>query len=92
MGFLVGDIFSKEVDNLSQFDLIVANEVLYYMNNMPVILRRTRIISCSNFVTYFSGEMARMDPQILSFPDVDSEIMVFEDARWPAAWWRCNLI
>lgn len=90
--FLVGDIFSEEVDALAPFDLVVANEVLYYMHDMPKVLRRMQAISRNNFVTYFAGEMANLDPQVLSLPNVDSEIMEFKDARWRAAWWRSDQV
>ena len=43
--FWVGDIFSKKVDALGPFDLVVANEVLYYMTDIPAVLRRMQLLS-----------------------------------------------
>ena len=87
--FLIGDIFSKEVDDLTPFDLVVANEVLYSMIDTPEVLQRMQKLSRNNFVTYHSGQMANLDPQVLSLSGVNSEIIEFKDTRWRATWW-CN--
>lgn len=86
--FLVGDIFSKEVDALAPFDLVVACEVLYYMADVRLALRRIRLLSHNNLVTYFDGELANLDHHILSLPGTDSELFEFKDSRWRAAWQR----
>ena len=85
--FLVGDVFSQEVDDLGPFDLVVACEVLYYMSDLPATLQRMRAIGCNNFVTYFGGAMKTLDMQILTLPGIASEIFEFEQTRWRAAWW-----
>jgi SAM-dependent methyltransferase len=86
--FLVGDIFSKELDARGPFDLVVASEVLYYITDTRAVLQRMRALGRNNLVTYFTGSMATLDPQVLSLPGVVSEIMEFERSRWRAAWWR----
>ena len=88
--FLVGDIFSQEVDAQAPFDLVIASEVLYYMSDVPVVLRRMRMLGRNNLVTYFAGEMANLDPQVLSLPGVVSQMVEFENARWRAVWWRSD--
>lgn len=86
--FLVGDIFSKEVDARAPFDLVLASEVLYYMTDTCAVLQRMRALGRNNLVTYFAGAMATLDPQVLSLPGVASEILEFKQSRWRAAWWR----
>jgi len=86
--FLVGDIFSPEVHAQAPFDLVVACEVLYYMNNVPAALRQMRALGRNSLVTYFAGEMETLDPQVLSLPGAASEILEFNGTRWRVAWWR----
>ena len=88
--FLVGDIFSHDVDVRAPFDLVVASEVLYYMTDTSAVLERMRVIGRNNLVTYFAGTMATLDPQVLCLPGVDSEILEFNQSRWRIAWWRCD--
>jgi len=87
--FLVGDIFSAEVVALAPFDLIVACEVLYYMTDVPAVLRQMRALGRNCLVTYFSGEMANLDPHVsASLPGARSEILEFEGSQWRALWWH----
>lgn len=85
---MVGNVFSQEVDARAPFDLVVACEVLYYMRDVPLALRRIQALARNILVTYFAGEMETLDPQILSFPGAVSEILELKQSRWRAAWWR----
>ena len=86
--FLVGGIFSQEVDARAPFDLVIASEVLYYMSDVPAVLRRMRALGHNNLVTYFADEMENLDLQVLSLPGVASEVLEFKHARWRVVWWR----
>ena len=86
--FLVGDIFSSEVNAHAPYDLVVACEVLYYMSDVPAALRRMRELGRNSLVTYISREMETLDAHILSLPGVASETFEFESSRWRAAWCR----
>ena len=86
--FLVGDVFFQEIGAQAPFDLVCACEVLYYMSDVPAALRRMRALGRNNLLTYFAGQMATLDSQVLSLPGVVSEVLEFEHARWRAAWWR----
>ena len=88
--FLVGDVFSQEVDARAPFDLVVACEVLYYMSDVPAALRRMRELGRKGLVTYFARDMGILDPQVLSLPGTASEILEFERVRWRAVWWGCD--
>ena len=86
--FLVGDIFLPEVAARAPFDLVIASEVLYYISDVHGVLGRMRELGRNNLVTYFVGEMANLDPQVLSLPGAVSEMLEFENVRWRAVWWR----
>jgi len=85
--FLVGDVFSSEIDARAPFDLVVACEVLYYMSDITIALRRIQAVGRNSLVTYFAGEMETLDPEVLSLSGAVSEILEFKHARWRAAWW-----
>ncbi len=86
--FFVGDIFSKECRRGAPYDLVVACECLYYMKEIPDVISRMRELGRNTLVSYFSGRMDELDPQILSVPEAMSEILEFEGARWRIVWWR----
>jgi SAM-dependent methyltransferase len=86
--FLVGDIFSQEVGALAPFDLVVACEVLYYMNDVPAALRRMRALGRNCLVSYFDREMGSLDQQVLDSPGIVSGIMEYQNTRYRVAWLR----
>jgi SAM-dependent methyltransferase len=86
--FLVGDIFSQEVGALAPFDLVVACEVLYYMNDVPAALQRMQALGRNCLVTYFAREMEILDQQILDSPYIVSEVIECQNIQYRAAWWR----
>lgn len=88
--FLVGDIFSQSVGVHAPFDLVVACEVLYYMSDVPAVLRQMQLLGRNNLVTYYDRTMKTLDLQILSLPGVKSEILEFEGVRWRVAWWSVD--
>ena len=85
--FVVGTIFSSEVDTYAPFDLIVASEVLYYMKDIPAVLARMRELSSANLVSYYSDEMANLDPQVLSIPNAEAKTVTFGATQWRVVWW-----
>jgi SAM-dependent methyltransferase len=86
--FLVGDIFCQEIRVQAPFDLVVGCEVLYYMADVPAALRQMQALGLYNFVTYFAGEMEKLDLQVLSLPGSASDFIEIENSRWRAAWWQ----
>ena len=90
--FLVGDIFSQELDVRVPFDLVVACEVIYYMSEVPAALRRIQALGRNCFVTYYAGVMENLDPQALSLSGAVSEILEFNQSRWRAVWWRNDYV
>jgi SAM-dependent methyltransferase len=88
--FFVGDIFSPWVRAKAPFDLVVACEVLYYMSDVPTVLRCMREIGRNGFVTYFDREMKTLDPDVLSLHGVAGDIIEYGNVRWRAVWWRSH--
>lgn len=85
--FLVGDIFSPELDARAPFDVVVASEVLYYINDVRAFIRRMNTLGCFNLVTYFADEMANLDPHVLSQPGASFELLTYDHVSWRAVWW-----
>ncbi|MEW6187423.1 MAG: class I SAM-dependent methyltransferase [Thermodesulfobacteriota bacterium] len=85
--FIVGDIFTKELDSIGPFDLIVASEVLYYMEDISAALQRIQELGNNYLITYFARKLEILDPYILSLPGVKSDFLEFENIRWRIAWW-----
>jgi len=86
--FFVGDIFSQEVRDLTPFDLVIACEVLYYMSDIQSALKQIWGLSKNRLVTYYSGTMKKLDPQVLSLPGTVTEILEYKGSRWRVAWWK----
>jgi SAM-dependent methyltransferase len=86
--FVVGDIFCPEIAAVAPFDLVVASEVLYYFADVPAALRQIQVLGRSCLVTYFSGEMEHLDPQVsVWLPGARSAILAFEGSQWQTLWW-----
>jgi SAM-dependent methyltransferase len=85
--YYVGDISSREIDEFRPYDLVVACEVLYYMNDVSAALRRMQELGRNCFVTYYCREMESLDKWVLSIPGVSSEYFEYENIGWRAAWW-----
>jgi SAM-dependent methyltransferase len=83
--FIVGDVFCSALIASAPYDLIVACEVLYYMPDIVGILRQMRKLASNIFVTYFSDEMARLDPIILTMPGCTYDTIQYEESRWRIA-------
>jgi SAM-dependent methyltransferase len=86
--FLIGDIYSDNVNELAPFDLVVACEVIYYMSDVETSLNRIREIGRNGLVSYYGKHFGKLDPLVLSIPGATSEIIEFNQARWRIACWK----
>jgi 2-polyprenyl-3-methyl-5-hydroxy-6-metoxy-1,4-benzoquinol methylase len=87
--FLACDIArSERPTGWPSFDVVTACEVLYYMSNIRRAI--SAMESCGNamLVTYVDDHRGKLDPIILSKPNVVSTGIAFGDTRWTAAFWR----
>lgn len=86
--FLVGDIFSRELEGLAPFDLVVACEVVYYLDDVQSALDRLGRLSANRLVTYHAGVMPRLDPFFSCLRCSGTEILKYDVSHWRATWWR----
>ena len=87
--FFVGDIFSPEVSSSGVFDLIVACEVMYYMNDVPAVLKQMRALAHNCLLTYYVTHTENLDQQLSACcPDAFSEVIEFQNWWWRVVWWR----
>ncbi len=84
--FIVGDVFSSRVADRAPYDLVVACEVLYYMPDPEASLRQMRNLASNILVTYFSDEMVRLDPIVLTMRGCAHGTIQFQDSSWRIAW------
>jgi len=87
--FGVGDVFNcKMLQDVPRFDLVVACEVLYYMQDVSAAITRLSELGRWCFVTYYQGQFDKMDQYFISKPHVQTEIFQFEETSWKAVWWQ----
>jgi len=86
--FLTGDIFSRELEELAPFDLVVACEVVHYIADVQSVLDRLGNLSANRLVTCYAGAIARLDPFFARLPGAVTEILKYGGSQWRATWWR----
>lgn len=84
--FLAGDICSKSLAREIPFDLVVACEVIYYMRDITTAVEQMRALGRMVVVTYFDGEVKKLDPEILSVPGCESATIQYGPSLWRVAW------
>lgn len=89
--FVVGDICSGYASGSEPFDLLVACEVLYYVPDTQSVVDTMRKLANRVLVTYFSEEMAKLDPIFLPFCEGSREIVGPQASRWRVVWFRGRL-
>jgi len=81
--FSAEDLFSIR----GRFDLVVAAEVLYYVQDIPAFLDRMTELGSACLVTYYQPYADRLDPYFARIPGARREMLQFKDVRWSAVWW-----
>lgn len=91
--FLMGDITCIERPvSWPFFDVVTACEVLYYMSDIPKAVSAMESCGKAVLVTYVDDHRGKLDPIILSKPNVASTSIAFSDTRWTAAFWRTGTL
>jgi SAM-dependent methyltransferase len=84
-----GDLFTaKLLSGAERFDLVVACEVLYYMNNIGAALDRISQLGAACLVTYYRGQAKLLDPYFAELSNNNKTTFSFQDESWNAVWWR----
>jgi SAM-dependent methyltransferase len=86
--FVAGDIFTSDFLQGRRFDLVVACEVLYYIQDVAAALARFRELGDAALVTYYDLHAETLDPYVLAAPEVGTSKVTFGSASWTVAWWR----
>lgn len=79
---------SQIVKQQAPFDLVVAAEVLYYINDLDEALSLMEQSGRACFVTYYLKMDARLRPLIATRCQLQSADFEYEGTRWLAHWWK----
>lgn len=84
--FICSDFMIYETSR--RFDLVVAMEVLYYLQDIPAAIRRMQQLGRACCVGYFGSAIPLLDPHLQKVPGVKFHTLQ-EDARHQIrfAWW-----
>jgi len=71
-----------------RFDLVVACEVLYYMEDVPLFLRQMSELGRHCLVTYYDGRGSKqIAARLAELSNTETASFRFEDVTWCAVWW-----
>lgn len=68
--------------------LIVACEMIYYVQNVETILDVMSAMGRACLVSYYASHRERLDPILEKKPGLKSDSIRFEDTEWVVSWWR----
>jgi hypothetical protein len=69
-------------------DLVVACEMLYYVDDIPRMIKRLSQLGRACLVTYHHGQAKQLDHHFSSLANHTREQFRFGDTEWNAVWWR----
>jgi len=71
-----------------QYDLVIACEVLYYIQDVPAALRALNALGRRRLVSYFQGEATRLDGYFSGVPGLRSHVIARDGTAWKIVWWE----
>jgi 2-polyprenyl-3-methyl-5-hydroxy-6-metoxy-1,4-benzoquinol methylase len=87
--FAVGDMYDlPQSVPKTQFDLVTACEVLYYMTDVSRALRRLSELARICLISYYDGACEVLDKRVGEMPGVKFTSVSWHDTSWTLAWWR----
>jgi SAM-dependent methyltransferase len=90
--FGVADLLNcPRIPGGGKYDLVVACEVLYYLQDVEAAIAALNTLGRRCLVTYFQGEVPRLDVFLLRIPDVRSRLIERDGTTWKVAWWDAAL-
>ncbi len=82
------DLYTQPFMSDDRFDLVVACEVLYYMEDVPAFLREMSRLGRSCLVTYYDGRGSKkIAAHLEDLSNTETTSFRFEDVTWCAVWW-----
>lgn len=86
--FFVGDVNSQPwSQDVKQFDLVVACEVLYYISDIQGTLDTMNRLGKACFVSFFSPEVYKLTELIEAIPGVQKSWIAHDRTVWLLAYW-----
>jgi predicted TPR repeat methyltransferase len=86
--FQVGDLGQCVTRFDTPFDLVVACEVLYYLEDLDFGYQAVRRLGKSAFITYYAGVFERLDPFFSEKPVQRDVIRIAGADQWRVIWWQ----
>lgn len=87
--FFIGALDNARcISELRRFDLAMACEVLYYMQDVPAALSRMSACSSWCFITYHGKQSRYLDPFVITKKNAQSTYIRCGDVTWTAVWWK----
>lgn len=87
--FYVGDLTSQPwAHEENRYDLVVACEVLYYIEDVKKTLHTMNRLGKSCFVTFFTPEAYKLSAIVESIPGVQKNWLSHDGTTWLVAHWR----
>lgn len=86
--FGVADLFTcSRRSGGEKYDLVVACEVLYYIQDIDAAIARLNELGRRCLVTYFFKEAPKLDSHVARIPGVRSRTIGRGVLSWTVAWW-----
>lgn len=86
---VAGDLLAQPwAGEVHRYDIVTAFEVLYYVKDIPRLLRAMSTLGRSCIVSYFVPSAEIVEPPLLAMPIEGRDGFRFEDTHWRIAWWR----
>jgi 2-polyprenyl-3-methyl-5-hydroxy-6-metoxy-1,4-benzoquinol methylase len=88
--FVSGDLTNvgRFVNAPQQFDVVVACEVLYYIEDVPKVLKEMSGLGRHCLVTYYSSHREKLDRELGAIHFAGRETIRCDDHSWSVVWWR----
>ncbi len=87
--FYVGDLESQAwAQEENRYDLVVACEVLYYIEDVKKTLQTMNRLGKSCFITFFTPEAHKLSAIVESIPGVQKNWLSHAGTTWLVAHWR----
>ena len=82
----VADIDSYQLDR-AKFDLVVACEILYYVKDIPRVLKKMNELGRNCMVTFYQSGTCDLDKYFDGNKYIKSKVIQSGQVSWKVVWW-----
>ena len=88
--FVAGDLTKvvRFINAPQRFDVVVACEVLYYIEDVPKALNQMSDLGRHCLVTYYSSHREKLDHELAGILIAGRETIRCDDHSWSVVWWH----